>query len=308
MTIPPIGGMAANAARLFPCPSDGALVTAISRERPNRPGHVGTRPIGASLVGGAARLPDWTSVQDYLFLRAARRRAFAWEWLRRTPSYRETALAALQHRRSAARLEDLAAAQWNLHAFEDPRLDSRHARPVWMAEADPFVLHCTAVGSAEGADSIDIARHNHLARVIAAPAHDRVLLSDGLRSIRLDIAGDRVGSGAFILHYDLFGVRSLERPLVTLRRLMALLQLGRFSPALFPADARARRLILMLRTFDALQAGASQRHIARILLDSAAAGMPRWRLETPSLRSQAQRLAASARRLAGGGFWRLLET
>jgi hypothetical protein len=64
-------------------------------------------------------------------------------------------------------------------------------------------------------------------------------------------------------------------------------------------------MILLLRAFDALAAGASQRDIAQILL-SASAGLPSWRVMSPSLRSQAQRLTRSARTMAAGSFWALL--
>jgi hypothetical protein len=33
----------------------------------------------------------------------------------------------------------------------------------------------------------------------------------------------------------------------------------------------------------------------------------RWRIHSPSIRSQAQRLVAAAGQMSAGGFWRLLE-
>jgi hypothetical protein len=71
------------------------------------------------------------------------------------------------------------------------------------------------------------------------------------------------------------------------------------------ADPGARRQILLLRAWDALQTGADLRTIAVELLSNRAAEK-RWRVNSPSLRSQAQRLVQGARTLAGGGFWNLL--
>jgi hypothetical protein len=61
----------------------------------------------------------------------------------------------------------------------------------------------------------------------------------------------------------------------------------------------------MLRAFDALDSGADQREIARVLL-SPSVGEQAWRSREPSIRSQVQRLVRTSRRMAGGGYWRLL--
>jgi hypothetical protein len=61
----------------------------------------------------------------------------------------------------------------------------------------------------------------------------------------------------------------------------------------------------MLRAYDALAAGASQREIAAVLLDGDAR-RDRWRIHSPSLRSRAQRLAACARAMGEGGYRALL--
>jgi hypothetical protein len=63
--------------------------------------------------------------------------------------------------------------------------------------------------------------------------------------------------------------------------------------------------VLLLRTSDALEAGACQREIAEHLLGRDAAE-PRWRIEAPTLRSRAQRLVRQARWLAAGGYLAML--
>lgn len=57
----------------------------------------------------------------------------------------------------------------------------------------------------------------------------------------------------------------------------------------------------MLRASDALAAGADHREIAAVLL-SEEARQPRWRVQSPSVRSRIQRLVRSARAMEAGGF------
>jgi hypothetical protein len=64
---------------------------------------------------------------------------------------------------------------------------------------------------------------------------------------------------------------------------------------------------LLLRAWDAVQDGATQREIAAALLSGEAADA-RWRSAVPSLRSRAQRLVTGARAQARGGWRGLLET
>jgi hypothetical protein len=107
------------------------------------------------------------------------------------------------------------------------------------------------------------------------------------------------------LHYLLGGLASAEKPLLTLQRLLELARAGRFSRSLHPREPRARRWVLMLRAHDAIRAGTDQREIAQVLLNGVA-GEPRWRSESPSLRSQAQRLVRGARLMARDGYRTLL--
>jgi hypothetical protein len=115
-----------------------------------------------------------------------------------------------------------------------------------------------------------------------------------------------ISTGSAELHYCIGGLKAAEGALMTLRRLLALRERGSFSDPLFRTAARANRLVLLLRASDALAAGATQREMAEVLLSGRAAG-ERWRVNDPSLRSQVQRLSRSARLMASGGFWRLLQ-
>lgn len=257
------------------------------------------------MAAGDEYVPDWRDAEAYEPLLSADRSLFAWEWLRRDRNYRAAAeralYAASRERSDPAETPE----RWGLHAFEPPEVAVPEARPIWCAEVHPFVLEVEA-GSPNGEDVFDLARFNTISTpVTTADGREHLLISDGLRTIRIDVLAGTIARGPADLRYRLAGLASAERPLLTLRRLLALWRTGGFCNSLHPHEARAKRWLLMLRAHDALAAGANQRAIAAELLRGAAS-RERWRVEAPSLRSQVQRLVKGARRMAAGGFWPLL--
>lgn len=237
--------------------------------------------------------PDWRDAEAYAPLQHVYRSGFAWEWLRRDGGYREAVVG-----------ED--AGRWGLHAFEAPDRDAIAARPVWRREVYPYVLEAAAEDEGRDEDRFDLERLRGLVTLVRSiGGTEHLLLSDGRRGIRIDIASGTLGAGPVRLSYRLAGLAGAQASLLVLRQLLALWRTGEFSPALHPRERRAARWILLLRTRDALAAGAGQREIAECLLGREAAG-PRWRVEAPSVRSRVQRLVREARRMASGGYRDLL--
>lgn len=264
--------------------------------------------------------PDWRDAAGYAPLLEAGPSALAWEWLRRDPLYRDAAraVAAARTRATAgagARRGtgdalvvlhgDEGAARWGLHAFEDPDLPAATAWPVWRREVFPHTLVAATEADADqsSADRFDLARFAAIATVVRDEGAEHVLLSDGLASLRLDMAAGSLLVGPVCLAWRLAGIAALDGPLATLHALVRLCRSGRLDPP--RPRSRNRRLVLLLRAHDALRAGASQRAIAGELLSREAAQV-RWRTEAPSLRLQAQRLAGGARAMARGGYRALL--
>ena len=245
---------------------------------------------------------DWTDAAAYAPLLEADRSLIAWEWLRRDPHYRAAAYARLQRAYVGAGHD---ACAFGLVDFESPELPVPLARPLWRSDACPYVVVVARGRARVPADSFDVDRLRSIARVIEDAAGEHLLLCDGLRTIRLDAPAGVFTTGAGGLQYCLVGLRSAERPLLTIRRFLALCRSARVSRSLHRPEARARRWVLMLRAFDGAAAGAGHREIAERLLSASASGS-RWRDREPSLRSLAQRLARSARQFAGGGYRRLL--
>ena len=254
----------------------------------------------------ASGIPDWIDGTAYASLLEIERAGFAWEWLRRQPEYETAARRALDRCWIGQRLEDSRALAWNLHAFEDPDLPAPEARPVWIAAAHPWVVRAAAEWSGNDEDALDLGRLGPAVTLVFSTDAERLLLTDGYRSIRLDLSGSGIARSPVRLSYELAGIETLERPLLVLRRLRALAITGRFRPSLHPRFRRAHRMVQLLRTHDALRAGASQADIAQVLLRQNLE-RSRWRIHSPSIRSQAQRLVAAARHMSKSGFWRLLE-
>ena len=254
---------------------------------------------------GDAHRQDWRDASAYSALLEADRSLVAWEWLRRDPGYRDAA-----ERRLAAGPGASPTGpdpkQWGLCAFEPPGLAIPAARPLWRADVSPYVLVADGAGGATGSDAFDLAAVEGRARVVGTGDRRQcLLLSDGLRAIRLDVLNGGIGERPVRLRYRLAGLRSAEPPLLTLRRFLALCRTGRFSAVLHRPEARAKRWVMLLRAHDAVAAGANQREIAAFLL-SRCADSARWRTDAPSLRSQAQRLVRGARAMADGGYRNLL--
>lgn len=252
-------------------------------------------------------VPDWRDAAAYAELHRAERSAFAWEWLRRDPLYRAAAVVAERRASPGGAIlrPDQRALAWGLHAFEDPGLAAWDAYPVWTAERYTGVLRAWSERSVRSADSFELGAISATTTLVIEAKSEHLLVSDTLRTLRIDVVGSSLRDGPVLLHYDLHGLARVAAPLLALRQLIALAGRGVFSPALHRADRRARRHVLLLRTGDALRSGAAQRAIAAELLGTRAAEQ-RWRVETPSLRSQAQRLVRNARQLAGGAFWSYL--
>lgn len=247
-------------------------------------------------------VPNWRDGKAYEALRNADRSALAWEWLRRDPGYCQS----FRHYSQLCSTEAAAElVRWGIHAWVAPALGARDARPVWRADRHPQVLQARAGPSAVNADSFDLALLAPLATLIVDGQSSRLLLNDGSHALRLDVEGESLTAGPVHLHYNLSGFASLVPPLSTLLRLRQLMKTGKIGETSAITPFRRARNILLLRAWDGLRSGATQRNLAAALLREDAA-RTRWHIEAPSLRSQIQRLARGARAMSHGAYWRLL--
>lgn len=243
-------------------------------------------------------LPDWRDPSAYRFERLDRP-GFAWEWLRRDPGYRDVASCAATKGALGERVET-SAAHWGLVRFEPPELAAPEARPFWRAEVDSAVLAAdvSACGTHD-THAMRLGQFGNLLTLVGGGDASHLLLTDGWRHLRIDLHGPFDPAVPLLPRWRLLGLTP-QPQLLALRRLMSVVRSGEFASRLWPPEPRARRWILALRAHDALAAGMGHRVLAELL--GAETEGERWRIREPSIRLQAQRLAALARSLQGKGF------
>ena len=189
---------------------------------------------------------------------------------------------------------------------EDPDTDASSARILWRSDRDPAILVARAEPTGrDDLDRFDLDALPETTTLLAgANSHEHLVITDGIHQLRLEIEGTLLG-GPVRLHYQLAGFEGVEHQLHTLRRLLALLRLGRFALGLEPAEPRVDRWILMLRAHDLDVLGASQREIARDLFGAERVA-EEWRTTSDSLRLRVQRLLRDGRAMVNGGYRDLL--
>jgi hypothetical protein len=232
----------------------------------------------------------WARGNLYEYLTRVERRLFAWEWLRRTEEYqraweRSSALDAPQRRAIARR--------FGLVELLPPELTAEATRPVWSARVDPAVVptrpveHVAAIN-----DRLDVRFLQRWAHVVIDEDVEHWRFGDASFSIRLDVHGGTLLGGPTALSFQLEGLAFALPKVSAIRDLVQLGLTG--SPPRPRPVARVPRWILELRVADALQTGASQQQIAKILLGPAVE-RDGWRRESESHRLRVQRLARSVR-------------
>lgn len=181
------------------------------------------------------------------------------------------------------------------------------ARIFWRADWDASVLAVETLPVPRGDDdAFDIHRFDRFATVLrCCDGHEHLLLSDGLHHLQMEVTAGSLLDGPVRFRYELSGFKHVEAKTLTLRRLLLLRRLGRFSRGLFPLERRAPRWTMALRAYDAVQAGASHRDIAAALFGEKAV-QEDWHGRSDYLRLRVQRLVRMAVKLVNGGYRNLL--
>jgi hypothetical protein len=191
---------------------------------------------------------------------------------------------------------------------EHPDVPAPDARILWHADHDPEILRLSLLpaGKRDG-DAIDPAAWTDFLTVgEGLGGCQPLLLSDGLRRIRLDIVeGSLAMPPPLRPFFHIEGVSSARGPLRALNRFLDFLSHRRLRPALYPVEPRMARWLLLLRVQDALREGASHREIGIVLFGADRVAI-QWDGPTDALRSRVRRLVRDAQHLAGGGYRQLL--
>ncbi len=237
----------------------------------------------------STRPPDWRKATDYEALRSADRPAFAWEWLRRSAIYRRAWEGRDGHQANAR--------AFSLERFEDPLHRVPFARPIWSASIDKSVIIARVHSLyAAASDRIDLLDLQHLVTLtVDEDQIEHLLLSDGVRGLRIDVVeGTLIGCPA-VLRYLIEGLDTLRGPLAAIERLVRLSKTGSLDRPGPRSTRLPDRWISELRVGDALSSGADHQDIARVLYGHLVPA-DGWRTTNTAFRTRIQRLARAARR------------
>ena len=233
--------------------------------------------------------PDWRSPETYRPLLAADPAVWAWEFGRRAACLG----GADDHGPTGAGL---------CFAGPGPQGD-RVPAVLWSWRTDPSVpvLEVDPVAPGE-AGALDL-RALDLATLVVRTddGEQHVMVSDGLRRLRLAIVQGDVLSGPVTCRYRLPQGAVTVASLDGLRLLLALRDTGHLPAAGARPVAKAARWIEILRAHDARRDGASQREIATLLFGPARVEED-WAGRSDYMRMRVQRLLRAAEQLVAGGY------
>lgn len=188
---------------------------------------------------------------------------------------------------------------------EHPAIPAWRARIFFDAATDPSVLPCEVLG--EDPLGFDLTATGCFSAVLRGKDPlEHVLLTDGLRRLRLDVRGGTVTQVPVRLRFMFDGLRAVDARLLTLRRLVAFDRRGLMPKSLFATDQRAGRWVASLRADDARRSGASQRDVAELLF-GAERTRADWAGASDYLRSQVRRLLRFGASMRKGRWRELLE-
>ncbi len=140
---------------------------------------------------------------------------------------------------------------------------------------------------------------------VSSAGRERILLSDGLGRLCLDVRSGSLLEGPVRLELIVGDIRRSPLAFGSLQRLVESVRLGAIAPRPLLSPGRSVRWVDALRARDARSCGASQREIA-VLLFGARRVECDWAGPSDSLRSRVRRMLAHADRMVMGGWRDLL--
>ncbi len=177
---------------------------------------------------------------------------------------------------------------------------------MWCAAYDPLVLCVDADRVAHSAAGFDLSRLAAFTTVaIDGKGHEHIVISNGLRRIRLDVVSGSLIDGPVALRIVCADLCRLKAAATTMAKLASLYQHQCFMPTHFREDRRSARWLAALRVHDGLCAGASQREIAIALYGHKRVAND-WYEGNDVMRASVRRLIRTARTLACGQYRSLM--
>ncbi len=237
--------------------------------------------------------PDWRKAHTYLPLLSADPPVWAWEFARRGLARQASGGGGPSAAGSAPEL---------CFVGEGPPGDPLPTA-LWRWQADGAVPVLSAQPtSADDPAAMDLASFDTPILVArTADGDQHVLISDGLRRLRLAVVEGDVLAGPAVFRFHLPVLGSGQEALDNLRRLMALRDTGRLVGSGSRPLAKAPRWLQILRVHDGRAAGASHRDIALSLFGERRVRED-WAAGSEYMRMRVQRLVRAAEQTVAGGY------
>jgi hypothetical protein len=244
--------------------------------------------------GYSAMSPE-SSRDNYAWMLELSAEGWAWEFLRRNPSYRSHYLAC---RKVDNFVASRAAHRWGLLNFADPDEDARSAIVFWNPEKNRSVLPLVTAG--EGCNGLVGLKCRVSILELSWSAQRHVLYSCCGRFLQLAISGEGdLNRVRYMM--DALPERSSDPKLVSLRRLADLTQHKDLRPALYSRQKRGPRLSHIAEVLDYCASNPAHRSIAHAVF-----GKDRAEEEWENIRDHVRRALAAGRKLMQGGYLEFL--
>lgn len=241
------------------------------------------------------------------------RPAWAWEFLRRSPSYGSLTRQDLRKRRigqsslSVIEAQECAPDQqrWGLCFIENAARPAAEANLFWQAEADPRVLTAVAhrcSASSDDANRIDFASMPGEVTVLRLDSGaEHVLIRTGSQCLQISLIEGSVLQGPVTLDFQIKGIRHTPLKVLSLKRLTAFQNLGKFPASLYTPDSRAKRWLMSVRALDMQHLGHSRAEMAQALL-----GINLESTRGDWVLSRLRRLLSTAKHISEIGYFGIL--
>jgi hypothetical protein len=249
----------------------------------------------------------WRDAGNYAFVGSLPSTGCAWEFLRRNPDY-QNAWRAFASKSNLSSEPNPDPTVFGLVHFESPERDARSADVFWHRSLSREVLPVTASKPEPAHHSGKLPLNGLQCRVVVQRGQrgeQHILFAQDGRSLQLDVQGPHAIEAVRLTTEIVLSPRLVAARVQALRRFADMVTHRRLRPPLYPPERRACRLMKALQAFDAMQAGASHRHIAAALFGESIV-RDDWSGRSDYLRLRVQRLLRFAERLVKGGYRDLL--
>lgn len=225
------------------------------------------------------------------------RRGWAWEFLRRNPTFR----AQYVNRDVAAEGAD----KWGLLKLEDPDRDARCAQVFWHEADCPSVLPLIS-SECENEPAFDI-------RKIACKVHiveisqgkSAVLFLQDGRTLQVMVSGSSTLENATLLTPATVTPGLIATRTASFRRFNDLVHYGYLRQTLYPPEPRAPRLAKVLAALDGSLAELPHREIASLMFSKGRVDQ-NWGGGLDHMRDQVRRAVSYGHALMAGGYRQFL--